>query len=242
MPHRRLIRKLEAYGIMADILKWISEYLRGRSQVVAVNGAQSAPSSVISGIPQGAVLGPTLFVIYINDLLDKIKSDGFLFADDTKIFRKISSREDALCLQSDLDHLEEWSRKWLLRFHPDKCHVLTLGKFDNIMYSHKYHIYNKEFEHVSEEKDLGITVDHALSFEDHITNNARIANTLVGLIRRSFSFLDCKSFAKLYTAFVRPHLEYGQSVWAPHLVKHINLLENVQIRATKLVNGLKNLD
>ena len=85
-------------------------------------------------------------------------------------------------------------------------------------------------------------IDSELLFEEHISNKVRVANAIVGLIRRSFTHLDCKSFTKIYTAFVRPHLEYAQSVWAPHFRKHINMLENVQIRASKLVDGLGNVD
>ena len=93
---------------------------------------------MLSGIPQGTVLGPLLFVLYINDILDNVESEGLLFADDTKIYRAITSKEDAQSLQSDLNTLEEWSDEWLLRFHPDKCHVLTLGKFENIMHTERY--------------------------------------------------------------------------------------------------------
>ena len=92
----------------------MKDYLNGRTQTVLVNGERSFTAPVISGIPQGTCLGPLLFVIYINDLLDDIESDGFLFADDTKIFRKITSLEDSMTLQSDIDRLENWSEKWLL--------------------------------------------------------------------------------------------------------------------------------
>ena len=117
VPHRRLIGKLESYGIKGKVLNWISAFLCGRNQTVRVNGEKSEKADVLSGIPQGTVLGPILFVIYINDILDNIKSDGFLYADDTKIFRKITSREDALILQSDIKSLEEWSKKWQLEFN-----------------------------------------------------------------------------------------------------------------------------
>ena len=242
VPHRRLVGKLEAYGIQGHVLKWICGFLKGRTQEVIVNGVKSASASVISGIPQGTVLGPVLFVIYINDLLDNVKSGGLLFADDTKIYRHISSREDAVELQADIDRLEEWANKWQLHFHPDKCHVLTMGKFENIRHAHRYMILNNEIEHVFDEKDLGVTVDSELRFEEHIANKVRVANAIVGLIRRSFSYLDCDSFRKIYTAFARPHLEYAQSVWAPFHTKNIDALENVQIRATKLVDGLGSLE
>ena len=120
---------------------------------------------------------------------------------------KVTSQEDALKLQSDIEALEDWSNKWLLHFHPDKCHVLTLGKFENIMYTKRYKICDKEIEHVFNEKDLGVIIDSELLFEDHISTKVRVANGIVGLIRRSFTHLDRKSFTKIYTAFVRPHLE-----------------------------------
>ena len=110
------------------------------------------------------------------------------------------------------------------------------------MYTKRYKICNKEIEHVFSEKDLVVIIDSELLFEEHISNKVRVANAIVGLIRRSFTHLDGKSFTKIYTAFVRPHLEYAQSVWAPHFRKHINMLENVQIRASKLVDGLGNVD
>ena len=237
VPHRRLIAKLQSYGIEGKVLNFISAFLSKRTQVVKVNGEESAVGHVLSGIPQGSVLGPILFVIYINDILESTKSDGLLFADDTKIFKHIMSREDALSLQADIDELEKWSNTWLLKFNPDKCHVLTLGKFENIKYTHRYRIYGNELEHVFEEKDLGVKIDAELCFEEHISEKVKKANTIMGLIRRSFSYLSCNVFKKLYLSFVRPHLEYAQAVWSPHLKKHTNLIEKVQIRATKYVDG-----
>ena len=140
-------------------MKWIDAFLVGRTQAVKVNGISSEISSVLSGIPQGSVLGPVLFIIYINDILDNITSDGFLFADDTKIFRQILSQEDAQALQSDIDALEEWSNTWLLRFNPKKCHVLSLGRIENTQYTMRYKVYGDEMDHVFDEKDLGVTVD-----------------------------------------------------------------------------------
>ena len=183
-----------------------------------------------------------MFVIYINDILDGITSSGLLYADDTKIFREITSEDDSLHLQADIEWLEQWSKEWLLEFNQDKCHVITLGKFENIMHTHRYQLGGEEIEHVFEEKDLSVVVDHILSFSDHISIKVELANSLVGLIHRSFAILAKKSFTKLYTAFVRPHLEYAQSARSPIMKKHINALENVQIRATKLVDGLGQLD
>ena len=142
VPHHRLLGKLQAYGIQGNLFHWIKEFLNERTQIVMVNGVESEPTSVLSGIPQGTVLGPLLFVVYINDILDNVESHGLLFADDTKIYRVITKKEDAKSLRDDLHELEKWSDKWLLKFHPDKCHVLTLGKFDNIKHTERYKIWN----------------------------------------------------------------------------------------------------
>ena len=242
VPHRRLLGKLESYGVQGEILEWINSFLKDRVQQVVVNGSKSGIAPVISGIPQGTVLGPVLFVVYINDLLDELSSDGLMFADDTKVYRQIKSCEDAIILQKDLQKLENWSNTWLLKFNADKCHVLTLGKFEDIKHAHQYVLCNNELEHVSAEKDLGVTIDEDLRFEEHITRKIQVANGIVGQIRRSFSFLNAETFRRLYVAFVRPHLEYCQAVWSPHLLRNIDALENVQIRATKLVDGLAHLD
>lgn len=242
VPHMRLIGKLESYGINGQTLNWIKDFLIGRSQIVSVNGEKSYIGQVWSGIPQGTVLGPILFIIYINDILENIESDGFLFADDTKIYKIITSKEDALALQQDINSLHKWSEIWGMRFNKDKCHVLTLGRVENIKHTYHYRVGYEELEHVFEEKDLGVIIDSNLSFDEHICKKVKIANSLVGLIRRSFSHLDCKSFKKLYCAFIRPHLEYAQPVWAPHSQRLIDLIEKVQIRATKLVDGLAKME
>ena len=179
VSHQRLIKKIESYGIQGDIRKWIEAFFSGTyTNHTQVNGAVSKVARVLSGIPRGSVLGPTLFVIYIDDLLANIKSEGLLFADDTNIFQQIKSREDALILQSDLSLLEQWSKNWLLNFHPDKCHVLTLGKFDNIRHTYRYKINDTELEHVFKEKDLGIIMDSDLSFEEHISLKIKKANAI----------------------------------------------------------------
>ena len=117
-----------------------------------------------------------------------------------------------------------------------------MGKFENIVHTQRYTLYGDELDHVFEEKDLGVIIDMELTFEKHIATKVKKANGIMGLIRRSFSFLDGETFKKLYTSFVRPHLEYANPVWSPHLRKHIRLLESVQEGATKLVDGMKNLE
>ena len=232
VPHRRLCKKLQGYGVEGQVLRWIKSFLHGRKQLVRVNEAKSSENNVVSGIPQGSVLGPLLFVVYINDLPDKVVSNLLLFADDTKIFKEVNSIHDSMVIQADIDALEEWSKDWLLSFHPDKCHVLTLGKLENIKHAHPYSLGGNQLEHVFSEKDLGILIDAEFSFDEHIAKQVNKANSMLGIISRGFENLTPNTFNTLYCTFVRHHLEYAQSVWSPKLRKHVNLIEGVQRRAT----------
>ena len=125
--------------------------------------------------------------------------------------------------------MEQWSEKWLLTFHPKKCHVLKLGKFYNIIHTAKCTLHRQELEHVFEQKDLGVIVDEELKSDEHILVKVKKANAKAGLIRRTFSYLDGPLFKKLFTPSVGPHLEYGQVIWTPYLKKYITILENVQL-------------
>ena len=173
---------------------------------------------VTSGIPQGSVLVPILFVIYINDMPECVDSTTYLFADDTKIFREIKSPNDEEKLQNDLDELQ----KWLLKFHPNKCKVLTVfnRKMDE-KEAKNYHLYDNEgkevkLEQSDGEKDIGVLVDETISFSTHIQNQINKTNSIMGLIRRTYTYLDEQSFKYLFQALVRPHLEYAAAVWRPH--------------------------
>jgi hypothetical protein len=241
VPHRRLLGKLEAYGIRGSLLKWVKSFLCGRTQQVAVNGAFSSTQPVLSGIPQGSVLGPLLFVVYINDLPNNLSSSVLMFADDTKPFREMKSEEDFRVLQCDLDLLEEWSNKWLLSFHPNKCKVLTIGKHENILRGFPYKLLGEELEHVFEEKDLGVIIDGELSFDSHIMDKVAKANQMLGLIRRTFTFMSAAMMLVLYKCFVRHHIEFSQVLWSPRSIRQVRMLEKVQIRATELIPEVANL-
>ena len=128
VPHQRLAQKLHKYGISGNICKWIVNFLKDRKQRVLVNGKASEWAEVLSGVPQGSVLGPILFIIYINDLPECVSSCIKLFADDTKLYRVASSTQDCEKVQEDIDALQDWSKQWLLQFHPQKCKVLRVGK------------------------------------------------------------------------------------------------------------------
>ena len=181
-----------------------------------------------------------------------VNASTYLFADDTKIYKEISCEDDVSrgLLQADLaiDQLQKWSDTWLLKFHLSKCKVMTVSnktKLENKS-SYHLHLYNNEGEEVelemSEgEKDIGVLVDRNLSFSKHITQKVNKANCIMGLVRRTYTFLDETSFRYLFQALVRPNLEYAAAVWYPYTKKNIELIENVQRRATQQVPSLKQL-
>ena len=251
VPHQRLLAKLENYGITGPVLQWIKSFLLGRTQRVGVNGTYSTQSPVTSGIPQGSVLGPPLFVIYINDLPPEVlRALLYLFADDVKMFRVITSRLDVLALQAGLRNMEEWAIRWLMWIHPDKCGFLRVRGARQVEAEALDRDYTIKagkrpesvpVKEVQQEKDLGVTFDSALSFDTHINNIVSKANQIAGIIRRSFTYLEPCNFVLMFKAFVRPHLEYAQAAWKPHLRKHIDLIERVQRRATKQLPGFKDL-
>jgi hypothetical protein len=239
VPHRRLLNKLQAYGITDPILGWIKSFLEKRKQRINVEGESSDWKDVTSGIPQGSVLGPLLFVIFINDLPEELQTSAYLFADDTKVYNIIKNKNDQENLQKDLNKLEEWSDRWLLRFHPDKCKHIHVGK--QIEPNTRYYIHNKKLEIIEEEKDIGVTVDNKLSFENHLNLKVNKATGMFAMLRRTFKHIDAKSLTNLYKTLVRTHLDYASSVWAPYKVKHIEKLESVQKKATKQMPGMKEL-
>jgi hypothetical protein len=241
VPHRRLIAVLQYYGIDDPALSWIQDFLSERKQKVMVCGESSPWYNVLSGIPQGSVLGPVLFVIYINTMVEQdFKSDLYMYADDTKIFKEVRNQSDTGDLQQDINKLYEWTHKSLLRFHPEKCVVMRLGHNQTNL-DIAYFMDGKRLSSSTQEKDLGLIIDSRLSFEQHIASKINKANSIVGLIRRSFQFLDKAMFRQLFIANVRPHLEYADAIWNPFLKKHVTAVENVQRRATKMVPGLGNL-
>ena len=239
VPHERLLRKLEANGIRGKILEWIRAFLSGREQYVEIRGNKSNNLSVTSGVPQGSVLGPVLFLVYINDLVDKLECPVLLFADDAKIYKEIVSVESYQAMQRDLERLEEWSNKWLLKFNPEKCTTMHIGHRNP---KYVYQIDNNELRDSSLEKDLGVNVSDDLKPAKHISIVAAKGNRMVGLIKRNFGDLDIESCKTLYCSLVRPHLEYAVQSWAPYYKKDINELEKVQRRMTRLVPELREME
>ena len=167
------MRKVSACGIRGKLLRWIDDFLANRTQRVVINGEKSKEGSVSSGIPQGSVLGPIPFVIYINDVPANVKSQVKMFADDTKLFTRVDVPNNYEIMQNDLDGLMQWSNKWQLKFHPEKCYVLKLGRERET----EYFMNSKDkdgnpirvkLKEIQAEKDLGVTIDKVLFLKRHV--------------------------------------------------------------------------
>lgn len=240
VPHRRLIAKLQSYNLNTKIIDWIEFYLTDRSQYVELNGAKSEWQKVSSGIPQGSVLGPLLFLLYINDLPDNIDSTLYMYADDTKVYREIILPDDNRILQDDLNKMCKWSETWLLKFHPNKCNSIAIGN-NEANHEYKLNIDNHTIEQVTEIKDIGVIIDSELTFKLHIYKKIDTANSILGVIRRSYKYLDINIFIPLYKGLVRSHFDYAATVWDPYVAKFIEDIESVQRRATILVPEIKHM-
>jgi hypothetical protein len=242
VPHQRLLKQVESFGIIDKALNWIQSFLSNRRQRVRVNNSISTWKPVISGIPQGSILGPILFTIFVNDIPAMLKSIIAMYADDTKIFTSLVADNPNTNLVDDLQMLQDWSDKFQMKFHPDKCHVMHIG---NTNPKQQYTMNTDNGQHildeVTSEKDLGILLDDKLKFTDHINIKINKANQILGCIKHTFKFMNKEIFSLLYTSLIRPHLEYGSVIWSPHLKRDIDALEKVQRRATRLVPELRHL-
>ena len=239
VPHQRLLWKLKKCGIDNTLLAWIESFVSSRTQQVRVKKSLSKQAKVLSGVPQGSILGPLLFILYINDLPNSIVSDNNIFADDTKLYTKAGSQKDADSLQRDLDSVSNWCDIWGMKLNADKCHILHLGAKNNL---YQYYVNGIALECVDAEKDLGVMISKDLKPDTHIKKCVSKANSMVGMIRRTFTNINKDMFNRLYKVYVRPILEYCQQIWSPHLQKDIDEIEKVQRRATKLVKGLGDLE
>ena len=244
VPHLRLLQKLECCGITGNTLNWIGCWLTDRKQRVVLNGKESNWLPVTSGVPQGSVLGPVCFVVFINDIdevVDLVNGFIFKFADDTKFGRVIKSDEDRASMQEDINKLLEWANTWQMEFNKKKCKIMHFG-LKNPRYS--YHMggfapAGVVLEEVSEEKDLGVIISDTLKPASQCAKAAKKANSVLGQMSRSFSFRDKHVWIRLYKTFVRPHLEFCVQAWSPWYVKDCELLEKVQKRAVDQVVGLR---
>ncbi len=234
VPHERLLSKCHHLGVRGKILTWLRSFLIGRRQRVLVNGSSSSWQSLDSGVPQGTVLGPLMFLIYINDITDNLSpgTTTRLFADDCVIYRPIQTTDDRHSLQHDINTLQEWAVRWQMSFNPKKCNMMHISARGNC-HPHPYYMAGIQLEAVKEHRYLGVTFTDTLSWNNHVDVQCSKANRLLGLLRRNLAKCSPRTKAVAYQALVRPHLEYSAPAWDPHTVKNTKKLEQVQRRAAR---------
>ncbi|CAF0717626.1 unnamed protein product [Brachionus calyciflorus] len=199
-----LLYKLSAYGFNDQILNWIKFFLNGRKQKVVLRNVESNWLEVTSGVPQGSVLGPLLFVIFINDLPESLKNKSKIYADDMKVITSVNDPTDILSLQSDIDTVSSWAITWALDLNVKKCKVMHIAK-------------------TNLEKDLGVYFQNDLKWNAQVNFSSGKANRILGMISRNLKFLDPNIIKLLYTSLVRPNIEYGVSFWNPYMKTEIKV-------------------
>ena len=240
VPHNRLIRKMESNGIKGNILHWITQWLSNRRQRVVINGSKSDWLPVLSGVPQGSVLGPLAFIIFINDLDEATRFISAMnkFADDSKVANVINTPKDHEELQKSLDSLCEWADRWGMQFNEKKCKVVHFGHSNKKL---NYEMNGIQLEKSSGEKDLGVHIEQSLKPSKQCTEAVRKAKVALNSISRAFHFRDRKVFLRLYYQYVRSHLEYATPAWNPWQVGDCELLEKVQKKAINMISGLSSV-
>ena len=230
--HQRLVSKMNYYGVRGRTNAWIRGFLADRKQTVILEGSRSSEVDVTSGVPQGSVLGPCLFLFYINDLPETLVCNVRLFADDTVVYLAIGQQSDANILQQDLYKLEAWGEEWGMEFHPQKCVVLNFTRKKKPLQC-KYMLHGHTLESVKEAKYLGVTFQQDMSFNTHIDNITAKASRTLGFLRRNLQINSPRLKETAYKALVRPTLEYAPTIWDPYTQKGTKQLEKVQRRAAR---------
>jgi Reverse transcriptase (RNA-dependent DNA polymerase)/Endonuclease-reverse transcriptase len=240
VPKRRLLEKLKSIGIGGHLLVWIEKWLTDRQQRVVLNGETSGWEPVRSGVPQGSVLGPILFLIFIRDI-DTTAAPGTTikkFADDTKVARRVDTDGGAMELQQTLDRMSVWAGTWNMEFNIKKCKVMHFGSAN---VKHQYLMNGQVLDNTEEERDIGVLVTNDLKPAAQCARAAKTATTVLGQITRAFRYRDKRIFLALYLRYVRPHLEFSSQAWSPWMAKDVQVLERVQKRAVNMITGLTSL-
>ena len=241
VPHQRLLQKISVKGIGGHILAWITDWLKARTQAVRVGDVESEKSGVGSGVPQGSVLGPLLFDVFIDDIDDWAEQVDLMlkFADDTKGLKEIKGDSDRAKLQETLDRLVEWALKWCMEFNIPKCKIMHIGRRNP---NFRYMMNGQELQTVEEEKDIGVLVTNSLKPTKHCQKAANMGQAVLKQLAKNFHYRDRYTFKKLYIQYVRPHLEFASPAWSPWLEADKNVLEDVQQKAVKMISGLRSED
>ena len=205
VPHHRLKVRLKALGFKGNMLKWIESFLHQRRQRVTINGVKSDWGSVTSGVPQGSVLGPILFILFVNSISEEVEGDILLFADDTKLYKIIDTDEDQLAMQEDINKLHRWSQAWLMTFNKEKCKTMHFGHNNGMQ---DYYMDGVKLSTIKEEKDLGVLITDDLKPSVQCTEAARKAMSALRWSRRSFKYIDSNTFKVLYKTYIRTNMEF----------------------------------
>ena len=224
--HKFILSKLHYYGIRNHTLSWIGAFLCNCTQAV-VNGVHFSYVDVTSGVPQGSVLGPMLFLLCINDINNAITSQIKLFADDGVLHRNIRNQNDQVILQNDLDTISSWAEKWLMELNINKCSVLSTTLKRNPIF-HDYDTLGAMFGRVTNHDYLGVTISSDLSWLRHVKKNCNKASRTFGLLKRTLSTCSQNVKSIAYKLLFRPQLEYASEVWNPYTMKCIKKIEQIQ--------------
>jgi ribonuclease P/MRP protein subunit RPP40 len=237
--HEKLLQKCEAYGFHGNLLAYLRSFLENRLQRVRVGNSFSEWKRVRSGVPQGSVLGPLLFILYINDMPEVLQSSCVkMYADDAKLYNvRYKNESTARGLQRDLTSFELWCEEWQLYVNARKCKCLHIGWNPGFA---EYSIAGEQVNSENTMKDLGVWIDGRLNFSAHCSKIVSSASQRVGLIYRAFACRDLSFMCKMFVTYVRPILEYNCEIWSPLFLKDIDLLERVQRRFLKKINGFGN--
>ncbi|MEL7307906.1 MAG: reverse transcriptase family protein, partial [Pseudomonadota bacterium] len=243
IPHKRLLLKLESFGIQGKLHAWISSFLCDRTQCVSIRGIQSSRSPVLSGVPQGSVLGPLLFLMYVNDLDDVVFSSNILkFADDTKLFTLFDPHVVApQCspINDDLNRIFKWCETWCLKLNMEKCMCMHIGSTNPCL---PVCVSGNQLSPVSSVRDLGVYISNDLKPSLQCMKAVSKGHRMLSVIKLCFKHLDVSVLVRLYKAFVRPVLEYCSVAWCPYYVKDIDALEKVQRRMSRILPQLRQMD
>ena len=237
VAHQRLIRKLYHLNLNQDVIGWIHSFLSRRTQRVVVDSYSSDSAPVTSGVPQGTVVGPMLFLIYIDDITEGITSSVRLFADDCLLYREIRSHEDTVTLQRDLDQLHAWSSRWQMNFNIKKCNIMSVTNKRKNAIKTTYSMNGQPFDRVDTIEYLGVSLSNKLTWNAHINKITGNAKRTLGFLRRTLQHTNQTIRLNTYRTLVRPKLEYAATIWDPHHATQINQLEKVQKTAARYIMG-----
>ena len=238
MWHRGLLFKLQKAGVHGPLLRWFENYLINRCQRVCIRGQHSLTGYIKAGVPQGSVLGPLLFLIYINDLTNVTFSKMKLFADDTSLYIDFDNADQASAIiNEDLKSIQDWANQWLVKFSPTKTKLMTCSNKKRIYPDIKFD--NVVLKSVDSHKHLGLTLAKNLTWSGHVSNILKSVSPMTDVLKKLKYDLDRKTLETTYFSFIRPKLEYGSHIWDNCSQRDTELLENFQLEIARIVTGAR---